>query len=228
MRKINKSPDVPATLVGATEPTSATGVLATIYKADDVRKQLLEDQHFKCAYCECDLNCQYNDVEHYRPKSQYYWLGHEWNNLLYACNLCNRTFKKAQFPLKDETKKVVAPSSLIQEEPLIVNPVVCDPSIHIKFRRYEAVGMTPEGIKTIEIFHLNDRNARVKLISGREELYELYTKEENKKKIAQVALLNGKMSQDVYDLLISLCDESLSILKSTSHEFSGMLISQIN
>ena len=71
MRKIDKSPNIPATLVDAPIPTSPAKVKEDIYKADDVRKQLLEDQHNKCAYCESRIPKEYNDVEHYRPKSKY-------------------------------------------------------------------------------------------------------------------------------------------------------------
>jgi hypothetical protein len=86
MRKIEKSENVPATLVNASMPKKASDVKDYIYKALDVRDQLVQDQHSKCAYCECKISRQYNDVEHFRPKSHYYWLGHEWKNLLLPKN----------------------------------------------------------------------------------------------------------------------------------------------
>ena len=106
MRKIDKSPNIPATLVGANVPTSPAKVKKDIYKADDVRLQLETDQHYKCAYCECYLPLQYHDVEHFRPKSHYYWLGHDWKNLLYSCERCNRLYKKAKFPKRNCAIKI--------------------------------------------------------------------------------------------------------------------------
>lgn len=227
MRKIDKSPNAPATLVNAPVPTSSAEVSDAIYKAEDVRKQLVTDQNYKCAYCECDLTIHYNDVEHYRPKSRYYWLGHKWENLLYACDLCNRTYKNDAFPLKHEDRKVTEPGSVAQEEPLLINPSQADPTNHIKFRRHEAVALSPEGTKTIEVFHLNDRNERYELVSGREQLYELFEIENHKKNVAQLALQKGEISQAVYDTIITLCNGTLNNLTSPSRAYSGMLIAQI-
>ena len=122
MRKIDKSPNIPVTLQNAPLPNNANEVIDTIYKADDVRDQLCADQHYKCAYCECDLTKSYNDVEHYRPKSKYHWLGYDWDNLLYSCDLCNRTYKNDSFPLVNEANRVTTPGDLSVEEHLIINP----------------------------------------------------------------------------------------------------------
>lgn len=68
------------------------------YKQDDVKKALQTQYKNKCAFCE-----QYSerwDVEHYRPKTIYYWLAYSWDNLLYACPTCNQDYKKAKFDLK--------------------------------------------------------------------------------------------------------------------------------
>ena len=52
MRKIEKSPNVPKSLQDTPVPNSKDEVKESIFKAEDVRKQLMEDQHNKCAYCE--------------------------------------------------------------------------------------------------------------------------------------------------------------------------------
>ena len=67
MRKITKSNIIPLTLRNTPAPADPDEVKESIYKADDVRDQLLEDQHYKCAYCESRITREYNDVEHYRP-----------------------------------------------------------------------------------------------------------------------------------------------------------------
>lgn len=231
MRKIDKSPNVPATLAGAPVPTSATEVREDIYKADDVRQQLENDQHYKCAYCECYLPLQYHDVEHYRPKSHYYWLGHEWTNLLYSCERCNRSYKNAQFPLAASSVQATSPTDdLALEHPLIINPTNEDPAHHINFEKYVAKGITPKGQKTIEVFHLNDQNECPELIDNRKQLYELYELERKKIKMAELILRIPEMPQDIRRLasqMIALSNESIKELKSPQKPFSGMLVAQI-
>ena len=231
MRKIDKSPNVPAPLVGAPVPTSAAEVRESIYKADDVRRQLIYDQYYKCAYCECYLTLQYHDVEHYRPKSHYYWLGHKWTNLLYACERCNRSYKNDQFPLAEGSVQANSPiDNLDLEHPLIINPVNDDPARHIKFERYVAKGITPKGQKTIEIFHLNDQNERPELIDNRKQLYELYELEHKKIKMAKLILSIPEMPQiakDTATQMIALSIQSINELKAPNKPFSGMLVAQL-
>src|SRR5258708_996344 len=66
------------------------------YASDNVKRTLLERQHYKCCYCERRLQKFDLQVEHFRPKrgfrqgaSQtkdehpgYYWLAYSWDNLL--------------------------------------------------------------------------------------------------------------------------------------------------
>jgi uncharacterized protein (TIGR02646 family) len=230
MRKIEKSPEVPVTLVSAPIPTSADDVKESIYKADDVRNQLVIDQHCKCAYCESSITLKFNDVEHFRPKSHYYWLGHEWKNLLYSCPRCNRIFKNDSFPLKCGSIPANSPHDDIElEHPLIINPAEVDPSIHIKFRRHIAVGLTPEGLKTIEIFHLNDGDKCSELLNNREIKFEKYNSELKKIRLLEAIqkrkVLTKADSADLSDA-ISLCRQSIEKMTSLDEAFSGMLISQ--
>lgn len=226
MRKIDKCTDVPETLRNAPVPNCVDDVKSSIYKADDVRNQLLEDQHYKCAYCECHITKEYNDVEHYRPKSKYYWLGHEWNNLLYACDICNRTYKKDFFPLKNEANRVTAPADLGSEEPLIINPAFVEPMAHIRFNRYIMAGITDEGKETIEMFHLNKRPA---LVHSREQLFELYIKEKEKLSLAKKILETPNLPAETVDNLnkiIELSSAAINQYKSKDTPYSGMLVNQ--
>ncbi len=59
------------------------------YKADDVKSMLESIYHKKCAYCEKNIGDSYYHIEHYRPKSIYYWLAYSWDNLLICCDKCN-------------------------------------------------------------------------------------------------------------------------------------------
>jgi len=62
------------------------------------KEQLLLETHNKCAYCESDMAAvAFGDVEHYRPKSVYWWLAYVYDNYLAACAICNRRFKGKKF-----------------------------------------------------------------------------------------------------------------------------------
>ncbi len=66
------------------------------YKEEDTKNSLLEIYHKKCAYCEKPIGDSHFQVEHYRPKSIYYWLAYSWDNLLLCCDRCNN-FKRDHF-----------------------------------------------------------------------------------------------------------------------------------
>ncbi len=58
------------------------------------KPQLMAETHGKCAYCEAPTSMvAYGDVEHYRPKSTYWWLAYNYENYLASCQLCNQKFK---------------------------------------------------------------------------------------------------------------------------------------
>jgi len=68
------------------------------YKQEDIKRVLKKIYHQKCAFCEQEIiECKNNDledcsstIEHYRPKSKYYWLAYSWDNLLLCCYGCNK------------------------------------------------------------------------------------------------------------------------------------------
>lgn len=122
------------------------------------KDQLLLETHNKCAYCESDITTvSYGDVEHYRPKSIYWWLAYVYDNYLASCAICNQRFKGAKFEFQgpslspptvfttstdDELKslaKILIPDPLDAdavavfeemhrlENPLIPNPYIDDP-----------------------------------------------------------------------------------------------------
>ena len=54
----------------------------------------------KCAYCECQVpQVAHGDVEHFRPKSKYWWLAYCYDNYLFSCQICNQTYKNNDFPV---------------------------------------------------------------------------------------------------------------------------------
>ncbi|MDX1970100.1 MAG: hypothetical protein SFV23_23200 [Planctomycetaceae bacterium] len=74
------------------------------------KEQLLRESHGKCAYCEAPTSVvAFGDVEHYRPKSIYWWLAYNYENYLASCALCNEKFKKDEFPIKNSSKRLKGP-----------------------------------------------------------------------------------------------------------------------
>lgn len=65
-------------------------------------KDVLKEESFgKCAYCESDTEkVAHGDVEHFRPKSIYWWLALCVDNYNFSCQLCNQTYKSDEFPIK--------------------------------------------------------------------------------------------------------------------------------
>ena len=66
------------------------------------KKQLKKDTFEKCAYCESPTAVvAHGDVEHFRPKSVYWWLVYCFDNHMYSCQICNQSpYKLDKFPLK--------------------------------------------------------------------------------------------------------------------------------
>jgi len=151
-----------------------------------VAEELWRRQHYKCCYCENRVTKSYNDVEHYRPKASadrspgsllkhgYWWLAFNWDNLLYACPLCNRTAKNDRFPLGESSVPLHPEQSHPgSESPLLIDPASQNPIVHIEFIR-ASLGSAPSpkhwwaqprngsrlGAFTIEICGLNNAELR--------------------------------------------------------------------
>ncbi|WP_412030595.1 hypothetical protein [Deinococcus yunweiensis] len=61
---------------------------------------LRTETYGKCAYCDAPAaSVAHCDVEHYRPKSVYWWLALCYDNYLYACQICNQVYKGDRFPV---------------------------------------------------------------------------------------------------------------------------------
>ncbi|MEM9558495.1 MAG: hypothetical protein AAGC60_29855 [Acidobacteriota bacterium] len=63
------------------------------------KDQLRSESGGKCAYCEGKAeHVAHGDVEHFRPKSKYWWLAYCYDNFLYSCQICNQSHKSNHFP----------------------------------------------------------------------------------------------------------------------------------
>ena len=66
----------------------------------DAKENLLLESFKKCAYCESYFSTvAFGDVEHYRPKSKYWWLAYAYFNYAASCQLCNQKYKRTRFPV---------------------------------------------------------------------------------------------------------------------------------
>lgn len=149
----------------------------TIYGDSTVKDLLIADQHEKCCFCESKfLETSHGDVEHFRPKRAYqkldskklnypgyYWLTYNWNNLMFSCEKCNRSYKRNQFPLQTETTRKTwhdHPNLIENEDSFLINPNFEDPSAYITFLNESpsAVKGNLKGEKTIEAFNLKRLN----------------------------------------------------------------------
>jgi uncharacterized protein (TIGR02646 family) len=162
-----------------------------IYGDSNVKNLLKSDQHQKCCFCESIFTLtSYGDVEHFRPKTAYkktgtrgyvypgyYWLAYDWTNLLFSCEICNRTYKKNEFPLGDELTRKLSHShanALVDEDCLLIDPTIENPADFITFRQEVpvSVGGSTKGAKTIEVLELDRMNEKrlkhIKALEGLE------------------------------------------------------------
>ncbi|MGF1463762.1 MAG: HNH endonuclease [Maricaulaceae bacterium] len=89
------------------------------YNQKDVKEQLRRETKDKCAYCESRVTVvAHGDIEHVTPKSVKPEHTFEWNNLTFACQICNqnKSDKENIFdPYNDSMTEIVflAPPYLI-------------------------------------------------------------------------------------------------------------------
>ncbi len=92
----------------------------------DVRGALYAMHGRVCAFCLSELTRgDRGDVEHFRPKSLYFWLAYSFENYLLSCLRCNRTFKGDHFPLAPEARRIDHSTrvDLADEQRLFLDPV---------------------------------------------------------------------------------------------------------
>lgn len=151
-----------------------------VFKHPQIKATLSTLFHDKCAYCEAPLVGASGDIEQFRPKAGvseapdhhgYWWLAASWQNLLIACQFCNRmqkadlgtgerselVGKQNRFPLIDETTRAYSSDAdLSLEQPLLLDPTVDDPAPHLTFSDEGLVfSETDRGNVTISTLGLN-------------------------------------------------------------------------
>ena len=154
------------------------------------KEQLFFETRDKCAYCEAPTKSTYHgDVDHYRPKSIYWWLAYCYDNYLVSCRICNQS-KADHFPIQNGKMRgpairsnttdafiaskagTIAPDPLNeaeveelirrheQERPLLLNPYFDDPAEYFAWRADDV-------LKEIEVTP-NSKNFQVEVIVNTE------------------------------------------------------------
>lgn len=167
MIRIDRGPE-PAALPATRQEQLKTLSAAKPTRTDSHREAyrafkdvLAARQRKKCCYCERIVTSSFNDVEHYRPFSQYWWLAWTWENLLFACTPCNRSGKNDAFPLATGSTALqfgeLPPG---RERPLMVDPAADDPRSHIRFLRvnskWRPIGEDERGRETLCVLRFDD------------------------------------------------------------------------
>ena len=76
------------------------------------KEHLKRESRGKCAFCESATSTvAYGDVEHFRPKSIYWWLAYCYDNLSYTCQLCNQRYKGAKFRVARDDRRWRGPGT---------------------------------------------------------------------------------------------------------------------
>jgi len=146
------------------------------YKNKEVKDSLKAAHHNKCCYCETKTTAG-GGIDHFRPKSVYYWLKNDCENLLWACSRCNVESKGAKLPVKE--KKATEPDNVStcnqKEELMMYNPARSnEKEWQIEFnKKGEIFSVNPIMQNTIDICKLNDE----KLVIARREVFQTLEKE---------------------------------------------------
>ncbi len=132
-----------------------------------IRDTLVEDYHGKCAFCETKVTPR-NDlqVNHYRPRTHYYWLLFEWSNLVPACCGCAHS-KSDQFPVAKQ--RIESPPTqreawyagsleMRSEYPLLLHPEVDDPEAHFVYDERGLIRPRNRSTKAASTIDLCDLN----------------------------------------------------------------------
>ncbi len=104
----------------------------------------------------------------------YWWLAYEWSNWLFACKICNRTWKLSLFPLAG-TPKTRSPGPGVKDRPLLLHPYGrADPRRHLRFTEFGQIeGTSRRGRATVRILGLYREKLRKKRERIASRMYDL-------------------------------------------------------
>jgi uncharacterized protein (TIGR02646 family) len=110
------------------------------YNHQQIKEAVIKETNGKCAYCEANIRAvSHGDIEHVFPKSLDISKTFEWDNLGFACQICNQ-HKSDKDPYLEK----------------IIDPYTIDPKPYIRFfAAFINANGTSEGIKTISCLKLD-------------------------------------------------------------------------
>jgi hypothetical protein len=113
-------------------------------KWQPTKKQLQKESGGKCAYCEASTTeSMHGDVEHYRPKSKYWWLAYVYDNYLASCQLCNQKFKVQNFEIASNgailSEPEITEATTRDEMVAMAKAAIPDPLDEIALEAFEAI-----------------------------------------------------------------------------------------
>ena len=185
------------------------------YKKEDIKTELKNIYRSKCAFCEQKI--ERFDVEHFRPKSIYYWLAFSWDNLLVACPVCNGN-KTNHFEVLKE-RAVYNDEDYISihklgkkydkiEKNLFYNPESEDPEPNLIYDKTgfiysenEKLNYTIQTCKLNRPYLIERRKKIMDLFEKRQkEMYLLYLFSKDKKYLYRIKALREVFKLEAFDL----------------------------
>jgi transposase len=141
---------------------------------NDAKPQLIIESARKCAYCEAKTTAvTYGDVEHFRPKAEWWWLTCCWDNYLFSCQICNQLFKSENFPKRGKTSpapvmlRALRSHGLLKGKHLVIDSSVMEANASLRGLQHRnseqeywdyvkglarEAGVNPEDIKAMRRF----------------------------------------------------------------------------
>ena len=213
------------------------------------KEQLIVESAQKCAYCETNFKTvSFGDVEHFRPKSVYWWLAYCLENYLASCQICNQAMKRDAFPLPPAARAMSAPKitarttdkkleglnvypdagdtksvktfaeAHYQERALLLNPYLDNPSEFLVWR-------VDDTLKEVEILPVPNKARASSHISAMNEFYGLNRIELKQKRYKVfLALRVAKKSLESADISLHPDAQALwDSLHEKGQDYLGMI-----
>lgn len=208
------------------------------------KRQLKRETFNKCAYCESPTGVvAHGDVEHFRPKSVYWWLAYCYDNYLYSCQICNQSHKGNKFPvsanLLAEPNVAGLPellsvdpmsqpqvldtfhSALVSEQADLPNPYYEDPAPYFIWKADDLIG-------EVELQPNPDHEESERIFKAAKECFginrkELCTFRYQVFKNFQLAKLTSKQAGRFSDDLINMANDRIKAMKNSDAPYAGMV-----
>ena len=215
----------------------------------DVRGALFAFHGRVCAYCQTLLpHNDPGDVEHFRPKSSYWWIAYTFGNYFLGCALCNRVCKRERFPLPEGVASCTYEGrGTLDAEPRLLLDPEHDPVEEWVETDWEhelcrvrptsqVTADTPEALRCEESIKFFRLNLDIRLITGRIETVNRALKavpealDGDVEKIREVKSLASRYRPHGLSVRLMLAELAPTLLPSVAEDFDlwiGELLSDL-